>query len=148
MISRSIVSLIICTGGTYCPFLHDRHFSAASRFQIGVSRGRRIAWSGRLVSRNDDPSDMTAATIKSYRQGTPSDDIVIRRRTDWNEDEDSVMVVARAHVRPFIEAIERTFKEVQSRSGWTMNEPVREVPADLFIRADIAAARGRALAKG
>ncbi len=26
-------------GGAYRPFLHDRHFSAASSFQIGVSRG-------------------------------------------------------------------------------------------------------------
>jgi hypothetical protein len=25
------------------PFLHDRHFSAASSFQIGVSRGLRMA---------------------------------------------------------------------------------------------------------
>jgi hypothetical protein len=31
------------------PFLHDRHFSAASSFQIGVSRGRRMASSGRLA---------------------------------------------------------------------------------------------------
>ena len=46
MISRSIFSLIICTGGAYRPFLHDRHLSAASRFQIGVLRGRRIASSG------------------------------------------------------------------------------------------------------
>jgi hypothetical protein len=32
----------MCTGGVYRPCLHDRHFSAASSFQIGVSRGRRI----------------------------------------------------------------------------------------------------------
>jgi hypothetical protein len=37
------------SGGAYRPFLHDRHFSAASSFQIGVSRGRRIASSGRLA---------------------------------------------------------------------------------------------------
>jgi hypothetical protein len=48
-ISRSLVSLIMCTGGAYRPFLHDRHFSAASSFQIGVSRGRLIASSGRLA---------------------------------------------------------------------------------------------------
>jgi hypothetical protein len=36
-------------GGAYRPFLHDRHFSAASSFQIGVSRGRRIASSGMLA---------------------------------------------------------------------------------------------------
>jgi len=29
--------------------LHDRHFSAASSFQIGVSRGRRTASSGMLA---------------------------------------------------------------------------------------------------
>jgi hypothetical protein len=39
VISRVSVSLIMCTGGAYRPFLHDRHFSAASSFQIGVSRG-------------------------------------------------------------------------------------------------------------
>jgi hypothetical protein len=39
----------MCTGGAYRPFLHDRHFSAASTFQIGVSRGRRIASSGMLA---------------------------------------------------------------------------------------------------
>jgi hypothetical protein len=27
----------------YRPFRHERHFSEASSFQIGVSRGRRIA---------------------------------------------------------------------------------------------------------
>jgi hypothetical protein len=29
--------------------LHDRHFSAASSFQIGVSRARRIESGGRLA---------------------------------------------------------------------------------------------------
>jgi hypothetical protein len=29
----------MCTGGAYRPFLHDRHFSAASSFQIAVWRG-------------------------------------------------------------------------------------------------------------
>jgi hypothetical protein len=33
----------------------------------------------------------------------------------WNEEEDSIVVVAPAYVRQFIEAIERTFKEIQSR---------------------------------
>jgi hypothetical protein len=32
--------LIICTGGAYRPFLHDRHFSTASSFQIDVPSGR------------------------------------------------------------------------------------------------------------
>jgi hypothetical protein len=50
MVCRSIVNLIMCTGGAYPPFLHDRHFNAASSFQIGVSRGRRIASSGMLAS--------------------------------------------------------------------------------------------------
>jgi hypothetical protein len=39
VISRSIVSLIMCTGGAYRSLLHDRHFNDASSFQIGVSRG-------------------------------------------------------------------------------------------------------------
>jgi hypothetical protein len=50
VIWRSCVSLIMCTGGAYRPFLHDLHFSAASSFQIGVLRGRRIASSGMLAS--------------------------------------------------------------------------------------------------
>jgi hypothetical protein len=34
--------------------LHDRHFSAASSFQIGVSRGRRIELIGMLARLTDD----------------------------------------------------------------------------------------------
>jgi hypothetical protein len=49
VIFRFSVSLIMCTGGAYRPFRHDRHFSEASSFQIGVSRGLRIASSGRLT---------------------------------------------------------------------------------------------------
>jgi hypothetical protein len=37
------------TRDKYRPFLHERHFNAASNFQIGASRGRRMASSGRLV---------------------------------------------------------------------------------------------------
>jgi hypothetical protein len=37
VISRSRVSLTMWTGGAYRPLLHDRHFSTASSFQIGVS---------------------------------------------------------------------------------------------------------------
>jgi hypothetical protein len=47
---RASVSLIMWTGGAYLPFLHERHFNAASSFQIGVSRGRRTASSGMLAS--------------------------------------------------------------------------------------------------
>jgi hypothetical protein len=36
VISRAAVSLIIRTGGAWRPFRHDRHFSEASSFQIGV----------------------------------------------------------------------------------------------------------------
>src|SRR5258708_11019682 len=39
----------MCTGGEYRGVRQDRHFSAASSFQIGISRGRRIASSGRLA---------------------------------------------------------------------------------------------------
>jgi hypothetical protein len=31
----------MCTGGLYRRVPNERHFSAASNFQIGVSRGRR-----------------------------------------------------------------------------------------------------------
>jgi hypothetical protein len=43
-----------------------------------------------------------------------SGDVVIRRQKDWNEDDDSTIVVAPAYVRQPIEAIERTFKEIQA----------------------------------
>jgi hypothetical protein len=39
----------MCTGGAYRGVLQARHLSAASSFQIGVSRGRRMASSGRLA---------------------------------------------------------------------------------------------------
>jgi hypothetical protein len=48
-ISLSFVSRIMCTGGENRGMRHDRHLSAASSFQIGVSRGRRMASSGRLA---------------------------------------------------------------------------------------------------
>jgi len=37
------------TGGAWRPLRHDRHFSEASSFHIGVLRGRRMASSGRLA---------------------------------------------------------------------------------------------------
>src|SRR3977135_3132776 len=49
VISRFSASLIMCTGGALRPFRHDRHFSEASSFHSGVSRGRRMASSGRLA---------------------------------------------------------------------------------------------------
>jgi hypothetical protein len=49
VISLLSVSMIICTGGAYRLVRQDRHFSAASSFQIGVSRGQRMASSGRLA---------------------------------------------------------------------------------------------------
>jgi hypothetical protein len=41
-------------------------------------------------------------------------DLVLRRQKDWNEEEDSVIVVAPAYVRQLIEAMERILKEIQS----------------------------------
>src|ERR1700737_2542532 len=52
----------MCTGGAYRPFLHDRHFSAASSFQIGVSRGRRMT---PLV----DAKTFKLKLFKEFRQG-------------------------------------------------------------------------------
>jgi hypothetical protein len=40
----------MCTRGEYRGVLHDRYFSAASSFQIGVSRDRRTCSSGMLAS--------------------------------------------------------------------------------------------------
>src|SRR6266404_4956057 len=53
------------TGGAYRPFLQDRHFSAASSFQIGVSRGRRMT---PLV----DPKTFKLKLLKEFRQGPPA----------------------------------------------------------------------------
>ena len=44
----------MCTGGEYRPLLHDRQFSAASSFQIGVLRGRRIASSATFAAMTFD----------------------------------------------------------------------------------------------
>src|ERR1700736_2460750 len=52
----------MCTGGAYRPFLHDRHFSAASSFQIGLSRGRRMT---PLV----EPKTFKLKLFKEFRQG-------------------------------------------------------------------------------
>jgi hypothetical protein len=48
-ISRVSVNLMMHTGGASRPFRHDWHFSEASSFQIGVSRGLRIASNGKLA---------------------------------------------------------------------------------------------------
>ena len=40
--ARSRVSLIMCTGGEHHGVRHDWHFSAASSFQISVSRGLHV----------------------------------------------------------------------------------------------------------
>ena len=49
VIARALVRLIMRTGGAERPFQQDRHLSEASSFHIGVSRGRRMAFSGRLT---------------------------------------------------------------------------------------------------
>jgi hypothetical protein len=46
VISRASVSLIIRTGGVQRALRQDLHFSDASSFHKGVSRGRRMASSG------------------------------------------------------------------------------------------------------
>jgi hypothetical protein len=64
-ISHVSVSLIICTGGAYRPFLHDRHFSAASSFHIGVSRGRLAGGDFQAIHSGNPPLDAEAvATIR------------------------------------------------------------------------------------
>jgi len=66
VISRVSVNLIMCTGimctgGAWRPFLQERHFSEASSFHIGVSRGRRMASSGRLARLAPDAGERAAA---------------------------------------------------------------------------------------
>lgn len=48
--------------------LQDLHFSAASNFHIGVSRGRRIASSGKLA-RDFKPSKSRHLGVRKYRFG-------------------------------------------------------------------------------
>jgi hypothetical protein len=62
----------MCTGGAYRPLLHDRHFSAASSFQIGVSRGRRIASSGVPERDYPHPRPRRSDKIFSTTFTTPS----------------------------------------------------------------------------
>ena len=62
----------MCTGGVYRPFWHDRHFSAASNFQIGVSRGRPMASNGRLACVRSDGISLAAVEALSDGRGGPS----------------------------------------------------------------------------
>jgi hypothetical protein len=55
IISRSIVSFSMCTGGLSRRVSHERHLSTASSFQIGESRGRRMASRGMLASVSQRP---------------------------------------------------------------------------------------------
>jgi len=60
----------MCTGGAYRPFLHDRHFNAASSFHIGVSRDCRIASSGtlaRVLQRLHSTSRPAEAAVQALR---------------------------------------------------------------------------------
>lgn len=51
-------------------------------------------------------------TIAVY--ANEASDIVIRRQKDWNEEDDSIIVVSPAYATQLIEAIERTFKAIQA----------------------------------
>jgi hypothetical protein len=65
-----------------------------------------------------DWSDETSIAVRPQDAiavyANEANEIVIRRQKDWNEEEDSVIVVSPAYVREFIEAIEHTFKEIQA----------------------------------
>jgi hypothetical protein len=56
------------TSGAQRPFLHDRHFSAASSFQIGVYRGRRMEVQAAkllcVLSHPDTQSQATSCLLK------------------------------------------------------------------------------------
>jgi hypothetical protein len=67
----------LCTGGACRPLLHDRHLSAASSFQMGVLRGRRIASSATLACLTATALDLkpTISAIETLPDG--------RRRPPW-----------------------------------------------------------------
>ena len=72
VISCFCVSLTMCTGGAYRPFRHDRHLRAASGFQIGVSRGRRMASSrmlARVLQRLHSTSSQPQPAIETLTDG-------------------------------------------------------------------------------
>jgi hypothetical protein len=65
-----------------------------------------------------DWNDLSAIAVRQQDTiavyANEASDIVIRRQKDWNEEEDSIIVVSAAFVTQLIEAIERTFKEIQA----------------------------------
>jgi len=91
----------MCTGGAYRPFLHDRHFKAASRFQIGVSRGRRMASRGML------------ARVRQRWHWTSSQPYLPQYSPDFNPIEQGFSKV-KSHLR---KAAERTIKGLCRRIG-------------------------------
>jgi hypothetical protein len=44
----------------------------------------------------------------------PEDDLVIRRRQAWDEEDDVFIIISRQHVRTVIAAMERVLKEVEA----------------------------------
>lgn len=43
----------------------------------------------------------------------PDGELVIRRRRDWDEDEDKVIVVSALNISSLIEAMQRVYREIQ-----------------------------------
>ena len=82
-ISRSFVSLIMCTGGAFRPFVEDRHLSVFPASRSAYRRSRRMASSGKLAgvralaynvfkSSGTSPNFRnTVASLKSPVAGSP-----------------------------------------------------------------------------
>jgi hypothetical protein len=93
------------------PRIHD-----AGRVSVGVPIRKEHEMDG---SQNGfDWTDNKAVAVNQQDAiavyANENGEVVIRRQKDWNEDDDSIIVVAPAYVRQLVEAIERTFKEIQA----------------------------------
>jgi hypothetical protein len=44
----------------------------------------------------------------------PNGDLVVRRKQDWNEEDDVWIVIARTQVRTVIDAMERVLKDIEA----------------------------------
>jgi hypothetical protein len=77
------------------------------------SRERRVANDGINFDWNDQAGIAVGQQDAIAVYANDNGDLVLRRQKDWNEEEDSVIVIAPAYVRQLIEAMERTLKEMQ-----------------------------------
>jgi hypothetical protein len=68
-----------------------------------------------IMTDDFDWSDRDCVVVKSQDAvavyANNDGDLVIRRERSWNEEDDTLIVISRQHVRRIIEAMERVLKE-------------------------------------